>query len=688
MNDNPLLDFSGLPRFASIRAEHVTPAIDRILADARATVERIATDTREPAWASVAEPLADALERLHRAWGAVRHLNAVVNTPELRDAYNGNLGKITSFYTDLGQDERLYAKYRALAASRGFASLDAARRRVIENELRDFRLSGAELPAEDKARFKAIQEELASITAAFDDHVLDATNDYALFVTDEARLAGLPADVVTEARENAKADGRDGWKLTVRMPCFLPVMKYAHDRALRAELHRAHVTRASDLGAKPEWDNGPLIERVLALRLEAARLLGYRDFAEVSLVPKMARSTAEVLEFLRDLATRAKPYAERDYAELLAFARDELSIAKLEPWDIAYATEKLQNARYAFSDELVRQYFPEDKVLAGLFRVVETIYGVHIRESKAETWHPSVRFFDIADRAGTTIAQFYFDNYAREHKQGGAWMDDAINRRRTPSGVQIPVAYLTCNLPAPVAHGAQTRPALFTHDDVITVFHEFGHGLHQMLTQVEVSGVSGIEGVEWDAVELPSQFMENFCWEWDVLKHMTAHVDTGEPLPRELFDRMLAAKNFQSGLATMRQLEFGLFDMLVHSDYVPGGGGRCASPQAVLDEVRAEVRVIPCAPYDRFMQAFSHIFAGGYAAGYYSYKWAEVLSADAYSLFEELGVLSPEAGRRFRDEVLAQGGSRPALESFVAFRGREPQLDALLRHNGMTTSLA
>jgi oligopeptidase A len=399
----------------------------------------------------------------------------------------------------------------------------------------------------------------------------------------------------------------------------------------------------------------------------------------------MARSTDEVLAFLRDLAERAKPYAERDYAELLTFARDRLDLAKLEPWDIAYASEKLMNERYAFSDEAVRQYFPEDTVLAGLFRVVETIYGVRIRESKAETWHPSVRFFDVADQAGTTVAQFYFDNYAREHKQGGAWMDDAINRRRTASGLQIPVAYLTCNLPAPVGG----KPAVFTHDDVITVFHEFGHGLHHMLTQVEVLGVSGIEGVEWDAVELPSQFMENFCWEWDVLRHMTSHVDTGEPLPRELFDKMIAAKNFQSGLGTMRQLEFGLFDMLVHSAYVPGGrGGRFASPQAVLDAVRADVRVLPVAPYDRFMHAFGHIFAGGYAAGYYSYKWAEVLSADAYSLFEELGVLSPEAGARFRDEVLARGGSRSALDSFVAFRGREPQLDALLRHNGMTTSSA
>ena len=684
MTDNPLLDFSGLPRFASIRAEHVTPAVERLLADARAAIDRVASDTAPPSWDTVAEPIAEVLDRLQRAWGAVSHLNAVANTPEIRDAYNGNLPGVTAFHTDLGQDERLYAKFRALAASPEFAALDAARRRAIENELRDFRLSGAELAPDDKARFKAIQEELASLAASYDDNVLDATNAYALHVDDAGRLAGLPDDVVAEARESAKADGRDGWKLTVRMPCYLPVMKYARDRELRAELHRAQSTRASDLGAKREWDNGPAIERVLELRREAARLLGYPHYAEVSLVPKMATSTADVLAFLRDLALRAKPYAERDFAELAAFARSELGIDRLEPWDVAWATEKLQNARYAFSDEEVRRYFPEDRVLAGLFHVVETIYGVSIRESKAETWHPTVRFFDIADRRGTTIAQFYFDNYAREGKQGGAWMDDAINRRRRADGVQIPVAYLTCNLPAPVAG----KPALFTHDDVITVFHEFGHGLHQMLTEVEVLGVSGIEGVEWDAVELPSQFMENFCWEWDVLRRMTAHVDTGAPLPRELFDRMLAAKNFQSGLATMRQLELGLFDMLVHSEYVRGGDGRFASPQAVLDAVRAEVRVLPVAPYDRFMHAFSHVFAGGYAAGYYSYKWAEVLSADAYSLFEELGVLSPEAGARFRDEVLARGGSRPAMESFVAFRGREPQLDALLRHNGMTTSLA
>ena len=682
MTDNPLLDFSGLPRFAAIRPEHVTPAIDTLIREVRDTVERVATDRAPPTWDNVAEPLADAMDRLHRAWGVVRHLNAVVNTPALRDAYNGNLPGITDLHTDLGQDERLYARYRAIAATPAYASLDDARRRVIDNELRDFRLSGAELPAAEKARFKAIQEELASVCAKIDDNVLDATNAWSLVVADERRLAGLPADVIAEARAAARADGADGWKLTLRMPCYLPVMKYADDRELRATLHRAYSTRASDLGADPAWDNGPLIVRVLALRREAARLLGYPDYAEVSIVPKMARDAGEVLGFLRDLAKRAKPYAERDYAELASFARDELGVRRLEPWDLAWATEKLQSRRYAFSDEAVRQYFPEDKVLAGLFRVVETIYGVAIREAKAETWHPTVRFFEIADRSGAVIAQFYFDNFAREHKQGGAWMDDAINRRRNARGLQIPVAYLTCNLPSPVGE----RPALFTHDDVITVFHEFGHGLHHMLTQIEVSGVSGIAGVEWDAVELPSQFMENFCWEWDVLKHMTAHADTGEPLPRALYEKMLAAKNFQSGLATVRQLEFGLFDMLVHTGYVPGGGGRYATPQAALDAVRAEVRVLPCAPYDRFMQGFSHVFAGGYAAGYYSYKWAEVLSADAYSLFEELGVLSVEAGRRFRDEVLARGGSRPALESFVAFRGREPQLDALLRHNGMTSS--
>ncbi|MBK7742515.1 MAG: M3 family metallopeptidase [Betaproteobacteria bacterium] len=678
---NPLLDFSGLPRFDAIRAEHVTPAVETLLQRARATVDAVVADARPPTWATLVEPIAEVLDGLERAWGATSHLNAVVNTPELRDAYNGNLPAVTAFYTDLGQNQRLYERYKALRAAPEYATLEPARRRLIDNELRDFRLGGAELATADKLRFKALQEESASLSAQFDDHVLDATNDWALFVDDEGELAGVPADVVAEARAAAEADGRAGWKLTLRMPCYLPVMQYADSATLRATLHRAYSTRASELGARAEWDNTALLDRILALRAEEARLLGFANFAELSLCRKMANDPAEVLAFLRDLAAKARPYARRDIDLLAAFARDELGLAALAPWDLAWASEKLKAHRYAFSEQEVRQYFPEPTVLAGLFRVVETIYGVRIRESQAPTWHPSVRFFAIESADGAPVGQFYLDLHARPHKQGGAWMDDAINRRRFGDRLQHPVAYLTCNLSAPV----DGKPALFTHDEVITLFHEFGHGLHQLLTRVDVAGVSGIQGVEWDAVELPSQIMENWCWEWDVVAPMTAHVDTGAPLPRALFDRMLAAKNFQSGLATMRQLEFALFDMLLHAAYAPGGGGAWSSPQQLVDEVRREVAVVPRADYDRSLQAFSHIFAGGYAAGYYSYKWAEVLSADAYARFEEEGVLSPAVGESFRDEVLARGGSRPAMESFIAFRGRPPQLDALLRHNGMTS---
>jgi oligopeptidase A len=676
---NPLLDFSGLPRLDAIRPLHVTPAIAVLVGAARAAVESVATDTGPATWDSVAEPLADALDRLDRSWGVVQHLNAVVSTPALRDAYHANLPKVTAFHADLAQDDRVFDRYRALAESPAFASLDAAKQRAVANELRDFRLGGAELPPARKARFKAVEEELAELSARFDDNLLDATTAWTLYVDDKTRLAGVPPEVLVCARAEADADGELGWKLTLRMPCYLPVMCYADNRALRATLHRASATRASDMGASPRWDNTAVIRRILLLRREAALLLGYADYAEVSLVPKMARNIDEVLRFLRDLARRARPFAERDYAELVAFARDELGVVDVAPWDIPYASEKLKARRFAFSEQEVRQYFPEDKVLAGLFRVAETLFGIAIREGRAPTWHPDVRFFDITDATGALIGQFYLDNHARAGKQAGAWMDDAINRRRIGAGVQHPVAFLTCNLSAPV----EGRPATFTHDEVKTLFHEFGHGLHQLLTSVEVAGVSGIQGVEWDAVELPSQFMENFCWEWDVVSHMTAHVETGEPLPRALFDRMLAAKNFQSGLSTLRHLELALFDMLLHSTYDPGG---TASPESVLDATRREVAVVPRASYDRFMQSFAHVFSGGYAAGYYSYQWAEVLSADAFAAFEESGVLSPATGERFRDEVLSRGGSRDALESFVAFRGRAPQLDALLRHNGMLTA--
>jgi len=683
MNDsNPLLDFSGLPRFAAIRPEHVTPAVDSLLADARATILRVATDTSTPSWDTVVEPMADALDRFDRAWSAVRHLNAVVNTTELRNAYNENLPNVIAFFSELSQDLRLYERYRALRAGDAFAALEPPQRKLVENELRDFKLGGAELDDTGKARLKAIHAELGEVTTRFEENLLDATNAWGHYGEDAAALAGVPPEVVAEAKAAAQAEGKGGWKLTLRMPCYQPVMQYAEDRNLRRRMHEAYSTRASDLGGTPDWSNGPLLLRILALRHEAARLLGYRNYAEVSLVPKMAQHPDEVIEFLRDLARRAKPFAQRDFAELASFAKDHLGLATLEPWDLAYASEKLKASRYAYNEQEVRQYFPEDRVLAGLFRVVETIYGLAIRESKAEVWHPDVRFFTIRDANGALVGEFYFDLYARAGKQGGAWMDDAINRRSVRGKVQHPVAFLTCNLTAPV----DGKSATFTHQEVITIFHEFGHGLHQLLTKIDISGISGLQGVEWDAVELPSQFMENFVWEWDVLAHMSRHVGTGGPLPRELFDRMMAARNFQSGLATVRQLEMGLFDMRVHAEYESATGDPQRSPQEILAEVRREVAVVPRAPYDRFLESFSHVFAGGYAAGYYSYKWAEVLSADAFSLFEEQGVLSADVGARFRDEVLARGGSRPAIESFVAFRGRPPQLDALLRHNGMIES--
>jgi oligopeptidase A len=671
---NPLLDFSGLPRFDAIRPEHVTPAVDALLEENRHVVGAMMADTATPTWDSFVQALEDAGERLGRAWSQVAHLNAVMNSPELREAYNGNLPRITQFYAELGQNVRLFERYKQLRASGEFERLSAAQKKVIENELRDFRLGGAELAEERKARFLEIQEELAKLSSKFQDNVLDATNAFALYIEKEDELAGVPTDVLAGMREAAEKDAKQGRKVTLHMPSYLPVMQYGDNRALRERLYHAYVTRASEFGTT-EWDNSALIDRILGLRAEEARLLDFASFAQLSLATKMAESPQQVLNFLNELGARAKPFAERDMAELREFAAKELGMESLESWDVAYVSEKLRVARYAFSDQEVKQYFPETVVLPGMFKVVESIYGVRIMPKHAAAWHPDVRFFEITDRDGRAIGQFYLDMYAREAKRGGAWMDDAINRRRKGSGVQLPVAYLTCNFSAPVGG----KPALFTHDEVITLFHEFGHGLHHLLTRVEELGVAGINGVEWDAVELPSQFMENFCWEWDVLQNMTRHVETGEKLPRPLFDKMIAAKNFQSGMQTVRQLEFALFDMHLHYDF----DASTQTPQQVLDRVRSQIAVLTPPAYNRFQHQFSHIFAGGYGAGYYSYKWAEVLSADAYSLFEENGVLSPAIGDRFLREVLAVGGSRPALESFVAFRGREPKMDALLRHNGM-----
>jgi oligopeptidase A len=673
---NPLLDFSGLPRFADFKPACVTPAVDELLAENRLLVTRLAAPQVPATWDDFVAPLEDANERLARAWGQVAHLNAVMNSPELRDVYNANLPKITQYYTELSQHQGLFAKFRALAAADAFGILSRAQRKIVENELRDFRLGGAELAPEKKTRFVQIRERLSQISSRFSDNLLDATNAFAHHVADEGELAGIPADVCAAARSAAQADERPGWKFTLHAPCYLPVMQYAEDRGLRETMYRAYVTRAAEFG-KPEWNNTPLMAEIVALRHEMARLLGFANYAEYSLEPKMADSPQQVLEFLEQLATRARPYARRDLEELTVFARQSLGLERLDAWDLAHASEKLRVARYAFSDQDVKQYFPETTVLPGMFRLVETLYGVRITPAEAPKWHPDVRFFAIHDRSGALIGQFYADLYARPSKRGGAWMDEAITRRVKEGRVQVPVAYLNCNFSAPVGD----QPALFTHDEVITLFHEFGHGLHHLLTRVEHLGVSGINGIEWDAVELPSQFMENFCWEWDVVAPMTRHVQTGASLPRALFDKMMAAKNFQSGLQTVRQLEFALFDLHLHYDFDPRGA---KSILELLDDVRARVAVVWPPAYNRFPNSFSHIFAGGYAAGYYSYKWAEVLSADAYSLFEENGVLDPQTGRRFWDEVLAVGGSRPALESFVAFRGRPPTIEALLRHNGMS----
>ncbi len=670
---NPLLDFSGLPQFDQIRPEHIGPAIDQLLAEAETAVKQ-AEQVAPVSWDSFVVPLDDATERLWRAWGVVGHLQAVVNTPELREAYNANLPKVTRFGSALGQNLALYAQYKVLAESEQTAGYDDARRKVLENALRDFRLGGAELGEAEKARFAQIQEELSALSAKFSQNVLDATDAWSYLVTDEAELAGLPAEVVAAARAAADKDGSAGWKLTLQMPCYLAVQSYADRRVLREKLYRANSERASEFG-DPALDNSANIDRILALRAELAALLGFASYAEYSVATKMAQSPAEVLDFLGDLAQRAKPYAQRDRAELEAFARDELGLAALEAWDLAYVGEKLKQARYSFSEQEVKQYFTEPKVLAGLFDVIHALYGLTVEADTAPVWHPDVRFYRLVDGQGQLVGQFYLDLYAREGKRGGAWMDDCRNRRDTAQGTQTPLVYLVCNF----GGGAGGKPATFRHGEVTTLFHEMGHGLHQLLTRIGELGVAGINGVEWDAVELPSQFMENFCWEWERVQAMTAHVDSGAPLPRNLFDRMLAARNYQSGMFTVRQLEFALFDMQLHSDFDPAQD----SVLQLLERVRDAVAVNRPPAWNRFPHQFSHIFAGGYGAGYYSYKWAEVLSADAYAAFEEAPEQVAEIGARFRHEVLSRGGSRSAADNFRAFRGRAPKIDALLRHHGM-----
>ena len=683
--NNPLLSFDDLPLFDQIKPDHVAPAVDQLLQAASDALETVTAADFPARWSDMAAVLDVATEQLSRAWGAVSHLNSVADTPELRAAYNEALPKITEFFTRLGADERLYAKYKAI----DIATLNTEQRQAHKNAVRNFVLGGAELQGADRERFAAIQERQAELSQKFSENALDATDAFAYYAQ-AAELDGVPDDVKQAAREAAQAESKEGYKLTLKMPCYLPVMQFAKSSALRETLYRAYVTRASDQAGADlqKFDNSALIAEMLALRLEEAKLLGFKSFGELSVVPKMAESPQHVIDFLRDLAAKARPFAEKDLADLREFAAQHLVLTDPQAWDWPYVSEKLKEARYAFSEQEVKQYFTAPKVLAGLFRIVETLFEVAIREDSAPVWKPGVAFYRI-ERDGQLVGQFYLDQPARTGKRGGAWMDDVRTRWLRPDTgkLQTPVAHLVCNF----ADGVGGKPALLTHDDVTTLFHEFGHGLHHMLTQVNEHDVSGISGVEWDAVELPSQFMENFCWEWEVLKQMTAHVDTGEPLPRALFDKMLAAKNFQSGMQTLRQVEFSLFDMLLHTSHNPD-----EDLMGLLNEVRREVAVISAPAYSRTPHTFSHIFSGGYAAGYYSYKWAEVLSADAYAAFEETAAavngtreasgkttVTVETGRKYRQAILEVGGSRPAMESFKAFRGREPTLDALLRHQGM-----
>ena len=676
--NNPLLANSVLPLFSQIKPEHVEPAIDQLLADARATVEQHLIATKNYTWENLIEPLENADDKLGKAWSPVSQLNSVVNNDELRDAYNACLPKLSAYSTEMGQNEALFNAYRFIAESPKYSTLSLAQQKIISNALRDFKLSGIDLDNEKKQRYKEISQELSKLASNYEENILDATNGWSKLITEEADLAGLPPSALAQAKQTAEIDQQQGWKITLQFPSYHAVMTYADNRELRRELYEAYSTRASDQGSHAgQWDNTDIMEKILALRHEKAQLLGYKNFAELSLATKMAEKTADVIHFLEDLAEKSLPQAHKDLAELRAFADEQHDIKDLQSCDAGYYSEKMRQHFYQLSQEEVKAYFPVTRVLPGLFAIVEKLYGLNITEIHSfDSWHPDVRFFQIHDKDNQLRGQFYLDLYARPKKRGGAWMDDCVGRKKTNDSIQTPVAYLTCNFTPPIGDD----PALLTHDEVTTLFHEFGHGLQHMLTKIDYLGVSGINGVEWDAVELPSQFMENWCWEKESLQLVSGHYQTGETLPDSLFDKMMAAKNFQAGMVMVRQLEFSLFDFRIHQDYDPALGGRIYE---TLEIVRSQVAVIHPPKSNRFPHGFSHIFAGGYAAGYYSYKWAEVLSSDAFSLFEEKGIFNQEAGNAFLSNILESGGSQDAMELFIKFRGRKPTIDALLRHNGI-----
>lgn len=673
---NPLLDSTELPPFSRIKPEHVKPAIETIIHENKAFIADLLKQTRHFTWETLQRPLDEQGDRLSQAWSPVGHMNAVVNSSDLREAYNACLPLLSEYTTWLGQNHDLFAACQQLADSPEFATLDAGQQQVINNQLRDFRLSGVALAEDKKEQFKQLKKQLAELASRFSDNVLDATKAWTRLIEDPAELAGLPDSALAGARQQAESHGHgQGWLLTLDFPSFFPVITYCDNRTLRQEVYTAYCTRASDQGPQGgQFDNSALIDEILAIRHQLAQLLGFDSYAHYSLATKMADSPEQVLSFLEDLAQRSRPQAEREYAELEAFAREEHGLDRLEAWDIAYYSEKLRQARYALSQEELRPWFPAEKVISGLFAVTGRLFGIHFKPVQdVETWHPDVRFYSVC-KDEQVIGRFYLDLYARENKRGGAWMDECRVRRVTGAGLQLPVAYLTCNFTPPVAD----QQALLTHDEVVTLFHEFGHGLHHMLTQVDHAGVSGINGVPWDAVELPSQFLENWCWEKEALALISGHVETGEPLGADKLDRLLAARNFQSAMGMVRQLEFALFDFRLHHGYHQG-----MDVQGLLDTVRQQVAVVIPPVFNRFQNSFSHIFAGGYAAGYYSYKWAEVLSADAFSRFEEEGIFNQHTGQAFLETILERGGSVEPMTLFVNFRGRRPSIEALLRHSGI-----
>jgi oligopeptidase A len=675
---NPLLASTELPLFSKIKPEHIVPAIEQLLTQARAVVHQCLQQTHYT-WENLIEPIDNIEDKLNKAWSPVSHLNAVMNNAKLREAYNSCLPKLSEYSTEMGQNQALFNAYQAIANSAEFSTLDPAQQRVIDNGLTDFRLSGIHLDQAKQQRYKEISQQLSELCSHYSDNVLDATNGWNQHISDKNELKGLPESALAQAKQAAEQAGKKGWLINLHFPSYIAVMTYADNRALRQQHYQAFVTRASELGNQPDWDNSKIMETILSLRHEKAQLLGFSHYAELSLAKKMAKNSEAVTRFLNQLAEKSLPKAHQDLAQLVQFAKEEQGLTQLEAWDISYYSEKIRQHYYQLSQEEVKHYFPINKVISGLFTVVNKLYGLQINEiDQVDRYHPELRFFEIKDRQHKRRGHFYLDLYARAQKQGGAWMDDCVGRKKTPHKIQTPVAYLTCNFPPPT--DKDNAQALLTHDEVITLFHEFGHGLQHLLTQVDYLGVSGINGVEWDAIELPSQFMENWCWEKQVLTLLSAHYQTDEPLPEHLYQKMLAAKNFQAGMMMVRQLEFSLFDFKIHQHFDPEQGGRIYQQ---LAEIRQQVSVVPIADFNRFAHSFSHIFAGGYAAGYYSYKWAEVLSADAYARFEKEGLFEKKVGEDFLHNILEVGGSRDAMESFKAFRGREPKIDALLRHCGM-----